>query len=92
MNVGLKFCFVDVVQKSFHVGQSCQFGITPQLFEIIIFPRFGLEDMYIDMTVIDNNPLRVFVSVVVKRFYTDFCNVVSLTESAIAATCAGDPP
>ena len=72
MNVGLKFCFVDVVQKSFHVGQSCQFGITPQLFEIIIFPRFGLEDMYIDMTVIDNNPLRVFVSVVVKRFYTDF--------------------
>ena len=66
------FDFIDIVQKSFHIGELCQFGIAPQLFELVVITLLGLEYVHVNVSVIDNYPLGISIAIVIERLRAHF--------------------
>ena len=60
------------VGVSVQVGDLCCFGVAPKVFEVVVLPCFSCEDVDDDVAVVDDNPFRCAVAVVVVGFDTDF--------------------
>ena len=45
--------------RSLHVWKSCQLGVFPKVFQIVVFPFFGKEYVYHNVRVVHGHPVSV---------------------------------